>query len=171
MGAPSSGNSVGPAAKYAFTGPGLIEDVQSWVDGAQDNHGWGLFGLETHEDTARPFASSEASKPSFRPLLRINYTPPTHVAMDTNDSGSISLAEVLRVVQFYNSNGFHCQAGTEDGYAPGPGAEDCAQYTADYTPQDWRVSLGEILRTIQFYNTGGYCACEGSEDGFCPGAC
>jgi hypothetical protein len=28
--------------------------------------------------------------------------------------------ELTRLIQFFNSRGYHCQAGTEDGYAPGP---------------------------------------------------
>jgi len=77
------------------------------------------------------------------------------------------------VIQFYNSGGFHCEEGTEDGYAPGPGDQTCAPHSSDYAPSgpDWRIVLTELLRIIQFYNSGGYHPCpdEGTEDGFCPG--
>ena len=93
-----------------------------------------------------------------------------HTADQTHDQ-LVSLSELLRVIQFFNSNGFHCQAGTEDGYAPGPGDESCALYSSDYNPQDWHISLSELLRVIQFFNSGGYhyCPDAATEDGFCPG--
>jgi hypothetical protein len=86
---------------------------------------------------------------------------------DTNLDGRISLSELLRVIQFYNSGGLHCSPGTGDGYAAGPGATDCAPHSADYNPVNWRIALSELLRLIQLYNAGSYAACPGSEDGFC----
>jgi len=90
---------------------------------------------------------------------------------DPNGDGLINLSELLRVIQFFNSSGYHCQAGTEDDYAPGPGDTSCAPHDSDYNPQDWFISLSELLRIIQFFNSGGYhyCPGEGTEDGFCPG--
>jgi len=74
----------------------------------------------------------------------------------------------LRLIQLYNAGEFHCDAETEDGYALGPGAQDCASHSADYAPQDWRLNLSELLRSIQFYNAIGYLPCNEGEDGFCP---
>ena len=37
---------------------------------------------------------------------------------DENKDSVISLSELLRIIQFYNIGAFHCQAGTEDGFAP-----------------------------------------------------
>jgi ELWxxDGT repeat protein len=90
---------------------------------------------------------------------------------DTNHDNAIGLSELLRVIQLFNSNGYHCQAGTEDGYAPGPGGESCVPHSSDYAPQDWTISLSELLRLIQFFNSGGYHACPGmgTEDGYCVG--
>ncbi len=83
----------------------------------------------------------------------------------------ISLSELLRVIQFFNSGGLHCQAGTEDGYAPGLGDTNCTPHTSDYNTQDWLINLSELLRLIQFFNSSGYhyCPDENTEDGFCPG--
>lgn len=88
---------------------------------------------------------------------------------DINGDFSINLSELLRIIQFYTTGRFHCEAGSEDGYAPGRGTEACRPHDSDYAPRDWRVSLSELLRVIQIYNAGGYTACpEGlSEDGFC----
>jgi hypothetical protein len=97
---------------------------------------------------------------------------PYHTA-DTDRDHRFSLDELLRVIQIYNSLEFHCEAGTEDGYATGPGDHNCTRYAADYLPQDWSINLDELLRVIQFYNSLAYRACPddpSSEDGYCAGA-
>lgn len=95
-----------------------------------------------------------------------------YLSCDQNKDYKISLGELLRVIQFYNSFGYHCQEGTEDGYAPGLGLDyTCEPYDTDYNLQDWTVSFPELLRTVQIYNTLAYhfCPADGTEDGFCPG--
>ena len=91
---------------------------------------------------------------------------------DTDGNFQIDLSELLRVIQFYNSIGYHCDSVGEDGFNPGTGAEDCTAHASDYTPQDWRISLSELLRLIQFYNfeSGAYHPDAAGEDGFSPGA-
>jgi hypothetical protein len=94
---------------------------------------------------------------------------------DQNGDNQIQLTELLRLIQFFNTGGFHCAVApevTEDGYIPGAGdAKGCAAHASDYNPQDWALNLTELLRAIQFFNSGGYnyCPAEGTEDGFCPG--
>lgn len=91
---------------------------------------------------------------------------------DSNGDWAIDLDELLRVIQFYNSPGYHCQVGTEDGYATDRGDESCPPHDSDYVPQDWTVSLDELLRAIQFYNFVGnsyHPATEPTEDGFAAG--
>ncbi len=95
---------------------------------------------------------------------------------DQNGDWQVDLPELLRVIQFYNSGGFHCAENpgdTEDGYAPGPGANQaCARHASDYLDgPSWTITLSELLRLIQLYNTGGYHLCpgEGTPDGYCPG--
>jgi formylglycine-generating enzyme required for sulfatase activity len=94
-----------------------------------------------------------------------------HHSADTTPDQQISLSELLRVIQFYNTLGFHCMAGTEDGYAPGPDAaqQACAPHDSDYLPRDWNVNLTELLRLIQIFNTRGYHTECGTEDDFAPG--
>lgn len=90
---------------------------------------------------------------------------------DTNNDRKIDLAEVLRVIQIFNTGGYWCSdVQTEDGFDPVSGDRTCAPHNADYLPQDWRFSLPEILRVIQIFNLGGYTMCAESEDGFCGGA-
>ncbi len=96
---------------------------------------------------------------------------PSYQSTDVNRNYRIELSELLRIIQFLNSSGFHCEEGTEDGYAPGyEGYYDfsCQPHTADYNPQNWHISLEEILRTIQFFNSAGYFLCPFfSEDHYC----
>ena len=91
---------------------------------------------------------------------------------DQDGNNQVSLSELLRVIQFYNSGGMSCAIpadSTEDGFAPGlEGNHTCAPHASDYNPQDWVISLSELLRLVQFYNIGGYYSCPGGEDGFCP---
>lgn len=89
---------------------------------------------------------------------------------DVNQNWRISLSELLRVIQFYNLGALFCQAGTEDGYAPGSGDESCDPHDSDYLIQDWSISLSELLRLIQLYNAAeSYHAELGTEDGFAVG--
>ena len=93
----------------------------------------------------------------------------THSA-DTNGDFEINLSELLRVVQLFNSGEFHCQPGTEDGYAPGPGDRTCDFHDSDFRDHNWRIDLSELLRLIQLYNAD-YYEVDGSgesEDGFIP---
>lgn len=90
---------------------------------------------------------------------------------DTSKDWSISLQEVLRVVQLFNAREYHCQTGTEDGYAPFEGNTNCTPHKSDYDPQDWKIRLNELLRIIQFFNYpgGSYHPDENGEDKYAPG--
>lgn len=89
---------------------------------------------------------------------------------DSNRDRMIELTELMRVIQFVNLDGYHCDENGEDGYGAGPGVENCPPHNSDYSPQDWDVSLTEVLRLVQFFNVGGYTVGEApsSEDGFEP---
>gem|GEM_PF-1443923 len=90
---------------------------------------------------------------------------------DTNHDWKIQLTELLRVIQFFNSGGYHVSLDTEDGYAPGlDGLKEGFPHHSDYSPQNWKIDLPELLRLIQFFNTpDGYSRMETTEDGFTPG--
>ena len=91
---------------------------------------------------------------------------PQHHTGDYNPADFvISLDELLRVIQFYNDNGYHCEyiiesegegekAEDPDGYRTGTDTlyQDCMPHSSDYNPQDWKVDLSEVLRFIQFFN-------------------
>ena len=101
------------------------------------------------------------------PITPVSGRTTTHSA-DQDADWEISLTELQRVIQFFNSDGYHCDPAGEDGYAQGPGDATCAPHDSDYYPQDWKISLTELLRVIQFYNSGGYHIQDGTEDGYGP---
>jgi hypothetical protein len=128
-------------------------------------------GADGENEGQTPEAETEAESEGTAE----GFVPPEHPhAADQNGDGQINLTELLRVIQFYNSGGYHCpevEQITEDGYVPGPGTDQsCAPHASDYAPQDWLIQLTELLRLIQFFNMGGYLECPGqsTEDGFCP---
>ncbi len=91
---------------------------------------------------------------------------------DSNHNWRIELVELLRVIQFYNSGGYSCASGTEDGFAPIPGGpHNCFNHSADYNPADFKINIYEILRLIQLFNSysGYYHSDPTTEDGFAPG--
>jgi hypothetical protein len=94
---------------------------------------------------------------------------PGHAA-DYDGDGNIGLAEILRLIQFYNfANGFGCGIG-EDGFALGSEDKTCPFHSSDYAEPHWIITLSELLRSVQIFNMNGYWPCpENSEDGFCAG--
>jgi cytochrome c peroxidase len=97
---------------------------------------------------------------------------------DTDRNHRMDLSELMRIIQFYNSNGLHCLGETaavsEDGFMPGhqASAQPCEPHASDYAPQDWQIGLSELLRAVQFYNAGSVYRCPdaGTEDGHCTEA-
>jgi spore coat protein A, manganese oxidase len=59
---------------YSWTGAGLVADVQAWLNTPSGNFGWVLLGNESTLQTAKRFASREASS-SRRPRLVVDFTP------------------------------------------------------------------------------------------------
>ncbi|MGC8845698.1 MAG: hypothetical protein ACP5QY_07590, partial [Candidatus Hydrogenedens sp.] len=96
--------------------------------------------------------------------------PPSRHSADVNGNWKIELRELLRVIQFFNSFGYHCadvSTSTEDGYEVGDGVNhSCNYHTSDYNPKNWKIDFTELLRLIQFFNAGGYHIDSVGEDGF-----
>lgn len=81
----------------------------------------------------------------------------------------IGLRDLLRVIQMFNSPGYWCGEGTEDGYAVEPGGgRACRLHHSDYQGQEWHINLSEVLRMIQLFNADGYTRNVFSEDTFEP---
>jgi hypothetical protein len=71
----SATQSVGGIGFYSWTGPGLVADVQRWLDDPAANFGWILIGNETTSPTARRFESRQSPSASFRPVLTLDWQP------------------------------------------------------------------------------------------------
>ncbi len=104
----------------------------------------------------------------------------TH-STDENDDWQISLGELLRVIELYNSptaanrtGDYHVEFGTEDNFAVGLGSHDGPYYSAD-TDHNWKISLPELTRVVELFNarngtsrTGLYRVSSSTVDGFEP---
>ncbi len=107
---------------------------------------------------------------------------------DTNHDWKLSLLELARMIELYNTrNGstrtgsYAVAAGTEDGFAPdasrtASGPATLTRYHTADTNRDGRLSLLELARVIELYNqrtggtrTGQYHNQSGTEDGFSSG--
>jgi len=73
---PSAATDVGPEGfPYTWTGPGMIQDVQSWVSQPSQNFGWILIGDEVNQGTAKRFRSRENPDSLTVPQLTVTYLP------------------------------------------------------------------------------------------------
>lgn len=119
---------------------------------------------------AHPLNITNGDGGTYTVNLQYTGTPSTDFHPGDRDQNfRFNLSEVLRVVQFYNSGGLHCDPTSEDGYAPGVGADtSCAPYPADNAPFNWNLGLTELLGIIQFYNLHCYQPCPGAPGTYCP---
>ena len=107
---------------------------------------------------------------------------------DWNQDYRLSLDELLRVIELYNTRSsstrtgrYQVQVGTEDGFAtdsatPAGASANLSRYHTADMDQNAQLSLGELLRVIELYNTrfgstrsGEYHADPTSTDGFASG--
>jgi hypothetical protein len=119
--------------------------------------------------------------------------PETTHGADTDQNYQISLLELTRVIELYNTfNGTQrtggyvvppgvVALGTEDGFAADPSRLSTATVTLSVyhsadSDRDGKINLLELTRVIELYNyrtgitrTGAYHVQTGTEDGFEPG--
>ncbi|MBK9128461.1 MAG: DNRLRE domain-containing protein [Phycisphaerales bacterium] len=72
---PSATTTVTFLGSYNWSGPGMVADVQGWLDNPGSNFGWILIGPENVQ-SAKRFSSRESLVASDRPRLTVNFTPP-----------------------------------------------------------------------------------------------
>jgi len=120
------------------------------------------------------------------PLI-VSMAPRPHSA-DLNGDYRISLIELTRVIELYNTRNVALSRRTgaylpdvsgEDGFAANPsatGAGKISRYHDADTSRDAQINLIELTRVIEIYNqrsgavrTGEYRVSSGTEDGFAPG--
>jgi hypothetical protein len=119
--------------------------------------------------------------------LAVPEAPPFHSA-DTDGNSRLSLLELTRVIELYNTrNGttrtgaYKVEAGSEDGFNPEPTRASSAvvtlpKYHSADSDRNGKLSLLELTRVIELYNfrsgttrTGQYHVQAGTEDGYAPG--
>ncbi len=93
--AASGSTDVDAIGSYVWSGPGLVEDVQLWLDDSSSNFGWLIRSDESVRSTKR-FDSRENPDVSARPELRIEYTTPSAFAGNVNENGG-GVTDVLFV--------------------------------------------------------------------------
>lgn len=71
----SATQTVGGVGFYSWSSPGLVADVQAFLNSPGSNFGWLLIGGEGTTGSAKRFDSREITTPSFQPSLQITYTP------------------------------------------------------------------------------------------------
>jgi hypothetical protein len=71
----SASTTVAAPGTYVWSGPGMVADVQAWVDGSALNAGWLLQAPDATTGMSYRFASRESAQPSMRPVLEIEYRP------------------------------------------------------------------------------------------------
>jgi hypothetical protein len=66
---------------YQWTSPGLIADLQQWVNNPSQNFGWIMTGNETASGTAMQFGTKENTGSAAQPQLTVTYTAPSQLAV------------------------------------------------------------------------------------------
>lgn len=74
--AASATTPVAGNGQYAWSSPGMINDVQAWLGDASGNHGWFVLGAESITGSAKRFATRESTDASIRPSLTVTYVIP-----------------------------------------------------------------------------------------------
>jgi flagellar hook capping protein FlgD len=77
--AASASRSVGDVGVYTWADPGMVADVQGWLDHPDANFGWLIMSDEVTLNTARRFDSRENDVTANRPTLRITHSGTTGV--------------------------------------------------------------------------------------------
>ncbi len=72
----SAGTLVGGAGEYSWSSDQVRDEVQAWVDGSADNHGWLLMGDESGGASAKRFDTRENPNEENRPKLHVRYITP-----------------------------------------------------------------------------------------------
>ncbi len=72
---PSASKMVAFFGSYTWTSPGMVSDVQAWLDAPATNFGWIVIGDEVLNGSAKRFGSREGPA-VLRPELSIIYDPP-----------------------------------------------------------------------------------------------
>ncbi len=112
---PSAITSVADVGVYTWSGAGLVNDVQQWVNNAGSNFGWLLRTAEVATGTAKRFASRTNATPADQPSLTITYNGTLPVSFGQLQAGAIRQGALLnwKTFQEINNNFFDVEYGTD----------------------------------------------------------
>ena len=79
-----------PAFYTILSTPGLVADVQDWLDDPARNFGWILIGNETTFPSSKQFDSGDYPIAAYRPALTIEYTSAPAASGRVPDGTSLS---------------------------------------------------------------------------------
>lgn len=72
----SAVTNVNTPGNYNFSSPGMISDIQQWLNAPAANYGWLIKGNESANSQSKRIDSRENSLSGNRPSLQVNYTIP-----------------------------------------------------------------------------------------------
>ena len=114
------------------TSPGLVADVQSWLDAPASNFGWMVRGNEKDLNTARRFDKRESAKPVQRPTLRIVFETGSECAGDLDGDEEIGFGDLVRLLANWGPCGTTCDADFDE--SGDVGFDDLVQLLAWWGP-------------------------------------
>ena len=91
--APSATSLVALPGVYAWSSPGMVADVQAWVENPAQHFGWIIIGDEGALSSAKAFETHEAAVSDNRPRLIVDFTPPPACYPDCNGDQLLNLSD------------------------------------------------------------------------------
>lgn len=91
----SAVTTIGFAGAYAWTStPGMVADVQAWLDQPSSNFGWLILGNEAVVQSVKALASRHYPAIEERPRLVVQYLPPSQLVGDLDGDGEVGGADL-----------------------------------------------------------------------------
>jgi hypothetical protein len=101
----SATRNVGSIGSYTWAStPGLVADVQGWLDAPKSNHGWCLVGNESVGQSVKRFDSREAGA-TTRPQLTVVFEPPSANPFDLDGDGQVGGADLAILLDQWGTSG------------------------------------------------------------------
>lgn len=120
---PSATIQVGAVGTYTWSSPGMVEDIQTWVDSPDQNFGWFINGNETVSASAKRFDSRDHPDHSRRPRLLVTFScdpcpdPASACCMNDGSCATLDEEDCAAAGGFYLGDGSTC------------GLDDCPDVT------------------------------------------
>jgi hypothetical protein len=85
--------------------PGLVADVQGWVNTPATNFGWCVQGNEATMQSVKRFDSRESGTPANRPQLTVVYTLPPSNPADLNNDNAVNATDLAILLGAWGTAG------------------------------------------------------------------